>query len=375
MGGAACVVRRMVPSRLQPDAEDATAAAVEPPEEDGQTGGWYVITGGLSRASLQAASALVKHRGARQLVLLTGSAADAVAPEDAAEWEKLRAAEGVTVRVEACDERDVSATAALLTSLGRVVGVVHCAAPAADSASDASSSLHAAWAATAQGALALHQLSMSHLPSLRLFLLYGTAASAVATGPIGPASAGAVLDSLALVRRQMGLPAVCVQWGAWAGSNHGHEAEQLGFLPVTPALADTVLACLLRRDPASLPAVVCCLPIDRVLCSRSAPRRLLDVDLSRLLTCETEAPLEGGEEDLTDEMRAYAAIEGQDERREAVQALILGEVLEVSGLVVKPDDDLFQSGLTSDQVRGPRAWHVAAGLSHSTPQHVRRAEW
>ncbi len=68
------------------------------------------------------------------------------------------------------------------------------------------------------------------------------------------AAANQFLDGLAAYRHALGLPALVVDWGLWAGGSHLFDEEVLGFLksvglkPLAPAQGIGLLARLLGSD-------------------------------------------------------------------------------------------------------------------------------
>jgi len=114
------------------------------------------------------------------------------------------------------------------------------------------------------GAWSLHQLTRAD--SLDHFVLFGSGASLL--GPVGLANyaaGNAFLDALAQHRRMLGLPAVCVDWGPWAGTGMAGAVSdvrraqwtQAGFAAMTPpqalGLLETMLAPGMPPQAAALP--------------------------------------------------------------------------------------------------------------------------
>jgi acyl transferase domain-containing protein len=177
----------------------------------------YWITGGLGALGLATARWLAG-RGARHLVL------SGRRPPDARASAAIRALEGdgVTVRTFAADAGDHAAMGAVLdaikASLPPLRGIVHAAGALRDGVlvKQTVADGRAVLGGKAEGALVLDALTRD-LP-LDVFILYSAAAALLGGAGQGfYAAANAELDALARTRRQCGLPALSVAWGAWAG--------------------------------------------------------------------------------------------------------------------------------------------------------------
>ena len=175
----------------------------------------YLVTGGLGGLGLATAEWLAQ-RGAGQLVLL-GRRGPGEADRDA--LEKMRAF-GTEVIALACDIADPEAVRALwrgtLASCPPLRGIVHSAGTLADAVlgeQDADRFDRVA-ASKIAGALNLHRASETD--SLDFFALYSSTSALLGSpGQANYAAANAFLDSLALHRRAIGLPATSIAWGAW----------------------------------------------------------------------------------------------------------------------------------------------------------------
>jgi acyl transferase domain-containing protein/phospholipid N-methyltransferase len=175
----------------------------------------YLITGGLGGLGLATAAWLVE-RGARHLVLAGRRAPS----EDARSRIDALIAQGARVVVARCDVGDRDAVARLLAGVDPrhpLRGVVH-----AVGVLDDGTLLHQDWSRfvgvltpKVRGAWYLHALTQ-HLP-LDFFVLYSAAAGLLGNrGQANHAAANTVLDALAAHRRARGLPALAIDWGAWA---------------------------------------------------------------------------------------------------------------------------------------------------------------
>src|SRR5262249_22564615 len=124
-------------------------------------------------------------------------------------------------------------------------GVIHAAGVLDDAslADQTAESFECVLAPKRQGVWNLHRATLG-LP-LDLFLCYSSTASFMpAPGQANYACANASLDALAHYRRSLGLPAITINWGPWAGAgmtaSAGDRARQrraaLGFHDITPDL-------------------------------------------------------------------------------------------------------------------------------------------
>lgn len=177
----------------------------------------YWITGGLGGLGLETARWLVE-RGARHLVLSGRRPPDAAAKARIRELEEL----GATILVYQADVGDREGVQFVLNEIQRgsppLRGIVHAAGAVHDAVlvnqrwAEASEPLRG----KADGAFLLHELTRD-LP-LEFFILYS--AAGVLLGAAGQGmypAANAELDALAYARRRLGLPALSVAWGLWAG--------------------------------------------------------------------------------------------------------------------------------------------------------------
>ncbi|MBI5785595.1 MAG: SDR family NAD(P)-dependent oxidoreductase [Rhodocyclales bacterium] len=188
----------------------------------------YLVTGGLGALGLQTARWLVE-RGARHLVLTGRSAPNAAAAQVVASLESA----GVAVRVVQADVADRAQVQNLLADIGRnmpplrglihAAGVVHDAVLMNQHWSDARNVMRG----KAHGAWVLHEATRDL--ALDFFVMYS--AAGVLLGARGQGvypAANAELDALAHWRRRLGLPALSVAWGVWAGAGMAGQAAAQG---------------------------------------------------------------------------------------------------------------------------------------------------
>ena len=146
----------------------------------------------------------------------------AASEAQAAEVEGLRTA-GASVRVVRLDVTDQAALERLLDEIDAgpvpLRGVVHAAGVVEDSviASNDWAAFERVLAPKVAGAWALHLLTRDR--ALDLFVLCSSAAGTLGNaGQAAHAAANASLDALAQHRQSLGLPAVSIAWGPWAGT-------------------------------------------------------------------------------------------------------------------------------------------------------------
>ncbi|HEY1403340.1 MAG TPA: type I polyketide synthase, partial [Pyrinomonadaceae bacterium] len=226
--------------------------------------GAYLITGGLGALGLHVAEWLAT-RGARELVLVSRSGhANAGAQ---ALIDDLRA-RGVSVLAEQADvasEESLTGLFAGLRARGiRLRGIVHAAGvPGYRPVEDLKDAeLQDVLRPKVTGSWLLHRLSMEE--SLDFFVLFSSVASV--WGSRGQAHYGAAnrfLEALAIHRRALGLPALCINWGPWADGG------------MTSAEADTLLR---RVGVRALKPRLAVRALDRLLAAQAADAAVADVD-------------------------------------------------------------------------------------------------
>ncbi|MEU8466007.1 type I polyketide synthase, partial [Streptomyces sp. NPDC029003] len=223
------------------------------PTAAGDSEGWtprgtVLITGGTGALGARIARRLAD-RGAGHLVLTSRRGPDA--PEARALRADLEA-RGATVTVTACDVADLGALRALVDALADrgtpVRSVVHTAGVGQLFPLTATEPRHLAEILHAKVLGATHLDTVFAGPDdLDAFVLYSSIGSIWGSGDQGAyAAANAHLDALARHRRDRGLPATSVAWGAWGGGGmaDGHAGEHLrrrGLPAMDPEHAVTAL--------------------------------------------------------------------------------------------------------------------------------------
>jgi acyl transferase domain-containing protein/acyl carrier protein len=226
--------------------------------------GSYLITGGLSGLGLLTAGWLAR-QGAGRLILIGRRG---VAAEAAAEIEQIRAS-GTMVVVEALDVCDGAALEALLERArldgAPLRGVIHSAGVLDDGGLiqlDAQRFTRVL-APKVKGGWLLDRLTRQD--QLDWFVLFASVAGVLGSaGQSNHSAANAFLDVLAHERRNQGLPALSIDWGAWAevgaAADRGltQKLSAQGISALTPEQGLTALHRLLNSGLAQ--AAV--LPID-----------------------------------------------------------------------------------------------------------------
>ncbi|WP_172382404.1 type I polyketide synthase [Streptomyces sp. MNP-20] len=245
--GSGVFVRRLV----RTVAGDAPAGEWTP-------SGTALVTGGTGALGGHVARWLARE-GAEHLVLTSRRGADAPgAGELRAELEGL----GTEVTIVACDVADREALARLLAEIPESVpltGVFHTAGVLDDGVLDGLTAERFAtvFRPKVQAALNLHELTRDS-EHLTAFALFASVAGSMGIGGQGNyAAANAFLDAFAAHRRELGLPALSLAWGPWAGGGmaaDGGVVEQRvrdsGMPAMEPGLAVAAMAAALADATA-----------------------------------------------------------------------------------------------------------------------------
>jgi myxalamid-type polyketide synthase MxaB len=215
----------------------------------------YLITGGLGGLGLACARWLVE-KGARHLVLVSRGAPSTQAQ---AALDEIQAAGAAVILARA----DVSRRDELEEALRRAAatmpplrGIIHAAGVLDDGIllEQTWPRFSAVMAPKMDGAWNLHALTLG--APLDFFVLFSAGASLLGSpGQSNYAAANAFLDGLAHYRRSRGLPALAVNWGAWAevgmaarlGAQTLRRWSAQGIDPIKPADGMRALERLLER--------------------------------------------------------------------------------------------------------------------------------
>jgi acyl transferase domain-containing protein/acyl carrier protein len=213
----------------------------------------YLITGGLGALGLKVAQWLAD-RGARHIALVNKSFA-AVAAATARE---TLAASGALAEVFQADVSDQEQLSRALTQIAAAMppvrGIVHAAGVAGYDAVEAISldKLEALLRPKLGGTWNLHELTRSR--DLDFFVSFSSLSSVLGAQQLAHyAAANRFLDAFAHYRRGIGLPALTINWGPWAGGGMiAKEVQQwfgrMGIKPLDPDDATEVLTYLLGSN-------------------------------------------------------------------------------------------------------------------------------
>jgi acyl transferase domain-containing protein len=220
--------------------------------------GTYLVTGGLGGLGFATACWLVES-GARSLLLVGRSPAPAdLTPQ----LEALRR-DGARVEIVQADIADAEQVGELLALIERRMpplrGIFHAAGVLDDGllGQQTPDRFHRVLAPKALGAWHLHRLTQG--TPLDCFVLYSSFAALVGSvGQSSYAAANAFLDALAHHRHALGLPALSINWGAWAEvgmtarSSLGSRLAEQGLGGIQTADGLRVLAHLLATDAVQI---------------------------------------------------------------------------------------------------------------------------
>ena len=181
-----------------------------------RTDATYLITGGLGGLGLLTARWMTRE-GVRNLILM-GRSEPSVGAR--AVLDELMQA-GITIAVEKCDVSDEAQLAAAMNRIGKSMpplrGIIHAAGVLDDGVLEQQSwpRFERVMSPKVRGAWNLHCFSRSS--ELDCFVLFSAAATIIGSpGQANYAAANAFMDALAHYRKSNGLPALSINWGAWA---------------------------------------------------------------------------------------------------------------------------------------------------------------
>ena len=219
--------------------------------------GTYLITGGMGAIGLQIAQWLVT-KGVTNIVLL---GRNDIKPELESSLKKIQ--DKTQVKLIKADIANTDQLAQVLIQieleLPPLKGVVHCAGIISDRtiAQQDWHSFQQVLAPKVQGAWNLHHLTQKY--DLENFILFSSASSLLGSaGQANYCAANAFLDTLAHARRNLGLPAIAINWCAWkntglaANTQITKALKQQGIGSIKPNQGIEILEQLLLNAPAQI---------------------------------------------------------------------------------------------------------------------------
>ncbi len=313
----------------------------------------YLITGGLGSLGLLMAQWMVQ-RGVRHLVLI-GRREAAGATRTAIEALERAGAQVVVAQADVTREAQVASVLARIdASMPPLRGIIHAAGALDDGLllNLDRERLAAVMAPKVEGAWNLHALTLNR--HLDFFVLFSSVASVLGSPGQGSyAAANAFLDALAHQRRALGLPALTINWGAWAAvgmaaqANLGRRLVMRGIDAIAPQQGLKALEQLLLHPAAQV--VVVSANWQQLLHSFSAKREL--ALLSELIPSSTEQAsslsIEERKQNLT--LEALSAMEPGQRLPLLITHLQkeLSTVLGLEAVEVDPQESLNNLGLDS----------------------------
>ncbi|WP_328984931.1 SDR family NAD(P)-dependent oxidoreductase [Thiorhodovibrio winogradskyi] len=307
----------------------------------------YLVTGGLTGFGLATALWLVK-KGARQLVLM--GRRGAATPGAAAAVADLQAA-GAAVQIFPGDVSDPQQCEQLMANLQAgaypLRGIIHAAMVLDDAilVGTDQARLRRVLAPKLLGARNLHRLTAT-LP-LDFFVLYSSLTTLIGNpGQASYVAANSYLEALALQRREQGLPALYVAWGAMDDVGYltrnpaikDSLTKRMGAAGIKAALALNILERLMTRDQVGLAVG----NVNWNLLRRSLPMVLLPEE-------ETVEPAQASEDDALDPRESLRELNPK-ERRARVSSLLIAELSKILQLPPERIDvqaSVFDLGLDS----------------------------
>ncbi len=342
--------------------------------------GVYLITGGLNGLGLLTAEWLVA-QGARHLILMGRRGPT---PEADAKLRQLEQT-GAEVRIVQGDvslATDVERALSVAAEVGRPLrGIIHSAGVLSDGALVRQdwSRFSEVLAPKVQGAWLLHRLTLDQ--PLDFFVLYSSVASFLGSrGQGNHAAANAYMDALAHHRRALGLPALSVNWGAWAeiGSVVKHDVGgrvvTQGLELIAPERGLRILEALLRQPEAQ----VAVMPIQwsvfrRQFEGQAEPAWMAEIaPMAPVGAPNTNRPMTAGASDRAERLRQDLAQATPAHQRKLLLTYVSGQVARVLRLDpvqgVNPKRPLNEMGLDSLMaVELRNLLGAGLGLSSSLP--------
>lgn len=321
--------------------------------------GTYLITGGLGGLGLAMARWMVERGGAKNLVLSSRSGSSDAARSAIDDIERM----GARVLVVQADVSREDQVASMLQTVRSTMpplrGIIHAAGVLDDGIL-----LQQNWerfnrvmAPKLNGSWNLHVFTLD--TPLDFFVLFSSGASLLGSAGQGNyAAANAFMDALAHYRRSRGLPAVSINWGAWAGVGMATTSAAVerrltkdGMQPISLTQGMEVLEQLLPQSPAQIGV----LPIDWSKFAKPFAIGERPPFLLRLLEKEQSQTHSnagsGFEQAWRHELLQKLEAATENERESILQhyvCLLVGQVLGLDATFkLEPGQNLFELGMDS----------------------------
>lgn len=307
----------------------------------------YLVTGGVGSLGLSVARWLAG-RGARQIVLTSRSGLAASNAGAIRELEDL----GVRVMIRRADVSEGDQMRAVLDEIGATFpplkGVVHAAGVLSRLPIERldAQQISAVLRPKIAGALVLHEATAG-MP-LDFFVCFSSGASVWGSRNLAHYAAGnRFLDSFVAYRRSLGLPATCINWGAWEGDSMASDEDKAGWaaVGVHPMSRGEALETMGRLMAASVPQAV----VARIDWSIFKP--VYEARGRRLLLDEIQAAGKYGTQGPNGRMREKMATVPPADRLEFVQQYLRERVAHILGFhrpdSLDPDRGFFDMGMDS----------------------------
>ncbi|MDR3569718.1 MAG: type I polyketide synthase [Syntrophobacteraceae bacterium] len=311
----------------------------------------YLVTGGLSGFGLRTAQWLAS-KGARHLVLVSRRGADSKESVEAIEGLGQR---GVSVYGWPCDVTDKAAMSSLFArieaELPPLKGIVHAAAVIEDGLVKNSSpeQIRRVLAPKVLGARYLHEMSQN--VALDFFVLFSSATTLFGNpGQAAYVAANTWLEAFSKVRRDAGLPAVCVRFGA---------IEDCGFLARNEEIKNALIA---RMGGSAIQSAAALDILETMIASDRSGLGVLEVDGKTIGSFLPSAGLpkfselfkqlgnSQTEESLAEDLRHFLDRVPDEELPDAIAGLLtreVGHILQIAHDKIDPTCSLFDMGLDS----------------------------
>lgn len=318
--------------------------------------GTVLITGGTGTLGALLAEHLVTSRSVKRLLLVSRSGA--ASPEAAAVRDVLEA-HGAIVDIKACDTSDPIALKRLFQTIPAehpLTGIFHTAGVLADAtiANLTAKQIEKVFAPKVDAAWHLHELTQ-HM-DLAVFALYSSINGVLGNAGQGNyAAANTFLDSLALVRRRLGLPATSLGWGWWRPvtnlSRNFSAADtariaRVGFAPITAEHGNALLDAAIASPFPALAAS----PFNQQTLDENRDVGLLHPLLMSLVGTNSKRRGRSAADKAADLMRELKALTSAA-RTKKVETLILQHTISTLGLSegtkLKADDSFKDLGIDS----------------------------